>query len=90
MRFPAPTAPASDLSVEAFDDGAKLLAPAERMRLDGIESKRRIAPYCSGECRDWPKVETLVWREANRERWRLYASGDRPAHNLSYGKTGVR
>jgi len=36
MRVPAPPAPASDLNVEFFDYGAKLLAPAERMRLDEI------------------------------------------------------
>src|SRR6478735_3426327 len=49
--------------VEAFDDGAKLLATAERMRLEGIVSKRRTAPYRSGECRDWRKVKTAAWRE---------------------------
>ncbi len=58
--------------VEAFDDGAKLLATAERMQLEGIVSKRRAAPYRSGDCRDWRKVKTVAWREANRERWRLF------------------
>ena len=58
--------------VEAFDDGVKLLEAAERMRLEGIVSKRRTAPYRSGECRDWRKVKTVAWREANRERWRLF------------------
>ena len=58
--------------VEAFDDGPKLLATAERMRLEGIVSKRRTAPYRSGECRDWRKVKTIAWREANRERWRMF------------------
>jgi hypothetical protein len=23
-------------------------------------------------CRDWLKVKTQAWREANRERWRLF------------------
>ena len=54
--------------VEAFDDGAKLLAAAERMQLEGIVSKRRAAPYRSGESNDWRKVKTVAWREANRER----------------------
>jgi ATP-dependent DNA ligase len=45
---------------------------AEERGLEGIVSKRRDAPYRSGECRDWRKVKTLVWREANRERWRLF------------------
>src|SRR5262245_64825602 len=43
--------------VECFDDGAKLLAAAEGMRLEGIVSKRRSAPYQSGECRDWVKIK---------------------------------
>src|SRR5262249_44505925 len=58
--------------VEAFDDGQALLEVAERHRLEGVVSKRRDAPYRSGECRDWRKVKTQAWREANRERWRLF------------------
>jgi bifunctional non-homologous end joining protein LigD len=58
--------------VEASDDGHALLEVAERHRLEGVVSKRRSAPYRSGECRDWRKVKTLAWREANRERWRLF------------------
>ena len=58
--------------VEAFDDGVKLLEAAERHGLEGIVSKRRDAPYRSGECRDWVKVKTAAWRAANRERWRLF------------------
>jgi len=45
---------------------------AERHRLEGVVSKRRDAPYGTGECRHWRKVKTQVWREANRERWRLF------------------
>jgi hypothetical protein len=30
-------------------------------------SKRRDAPYRSGERRDWRKVKTLAWREANQD-----------------------
>jgi bifunctional non-homologous end joining protein LigD len=58
--------------VSTFPDGAKLLASAERLGLEGIVSKRRSAPYRSGECRDWRKIKTVAWREANRERWRLF------------------
>jgi bifunctional non-homologous end joining protein LigD len=61
--------------VASFPDGAKLLATAERMQLEGIVSKRRAAPYRSGECRDWRKIKTSTWREANRERWRLFERG---------------
>jgi ATP-dependent DNA ligase len=43
---------------------------ADRMRLEGIVSKRRDAPYRSG-C-DWIKIKCATWREANKERWRLF------------------
>ena len=35
-------------------------------------SKRRDASDSSGERRDWRKVKTMAWREANRERWGLF------------------
>ena len=41
--------------VEAFEDGIKLLALAERFRLEGIVSKRKPSPYGSGPSRDWCK-----------------------------------
>jgi bifunctional non-homologous end joining protein LigD len=63
--------PAVSLS-EPFEDGLALLRMAEEHSLEGIVSKRRDAPYRSGECRDWRKVKTVAWREANRERWRLF------------------
>jgi bifunctional non-homologous end joining protein LigD len=46
--------------VQAFDDGVKLLEAAERHGLEGIVSKRRDAPYRSGECRDWVKVKSAA------------------------------
>ena len=63
--------PAVSLS-EPFDDGLALLRVAEQRGLEGVVSKRRDAPYCSGECRDWRKVKTMSWRKANRKRWRLF------------------
>jgi hypothetical protein len=39
--------------VEYFADGGKLLEVGERRELEGIVSKRRVAPYRSSECRDW-------------------------------------
>jgi bifunctional non-homologous end joining protein LigD len=57
---------------EAFADGVKLLQVAERMKLEGVVSKRRGTAYRSGDCRDWRKVKTTAWREANRERWRMF------------------
>jgi len=58
--------------LDAYEDGQKLLEAAEQHGLEGVVSKRRDAPYHSGECRDWVKVKTMAWREANRERWRLF------------------
>jgi len=63
--------------VASFPDGAELLASAERLGLEGVVSKRRNARYRSGECRDWRKVKTAAWREANRERWRAFDPHDR-------------
>jgi Lon protease (S16) C-terminal proteolytic domain len=57
---------------DGFNDGAKLLAAAEWMELEGVVSKRRDAPYRSGTECGWVKVKTQACREANRERWRLF------------------
>jgi bifunctional non-homologous end joining protein LigD len=50
---------------EPFDDGQALLRVAEQRGVERVVSKRRDAPYRSGECRDWLKVKTATWREAN-------------------------
>jgi len=52
---------------EPFEDGLALLRVAEERGLEGIVSKRRDAPYRSGEWRDGRKVKTVAWRDANRE-----------------------
>ena len=57
---------------ETFADGATLLKAADRMGLEGIVSKKASAPYRSGPRCDWIKVKCTSWREANRERWRLF------------------
>ena|SRR6516225_6003536 len=54
--------------VEAFDEGQALFEVTEL----GVVSKRRDAPYRSGESRNWRKIKTAAWREANRERWRRF------------------
>jgi len=61
--------------VEEFTDGQELLETTARNGLEGVVSKGRDAPYRSGECRDWRMVKTLAWREANRERWKLFEPG---------------
>jgi bifunctional non-homologous end joining protein LigD len=60
---------------ETFDDGAALLRAAEKHTLEGVVSKRRNTAYRSGDCRDWRKVKTTIWREQNRERWKLFDNG---------------
>jgi bifunctional non-homologous end joining protein LigD len=72
-RFDSPVL----LHSEAFDDGEALLRVAEKHGLEGVVSKRRDAPYRSGACRRWRKVKTTAWREANRERWRLFETSGR-------------
>jgi bifunctional non-homologous end joining protein LigD len=56
-----------------FPDPDKLLAAASEMELEGIVSKRREQPYRSGPNSGWIKVQTATWRDANRERWELFA-----------------
>jgi bifunctional non-homologous end joining protein LigD len=58
--------------VESFNDGQELLEGAERLQLEGIVSKRRAAPYRSGDCSDWVKVKTAHRRATHRERWRMF------------------
>jgi len=60
------------LMSQTFADGQALLRAAEEHRLEGVVSKRRAAPYRSGPSRDWLKIKTQAWLEANRERWRLF------------------
>jgi bifunctional non-homologous end joining protein LigD len=60
---------------ETFADGIALLRVAEQRGFEGVVSKRRDAPYRSDDCRDWRKVKTAAWREANKERWRLFEQG---------------
>jgi hypothetical protein len=51
---------------------AALFIAAEQHGLEGIISKRAASAYRSGPSRDWVKIKTPAWREANRERWRLF------------------
>src|SRR5262249_17030538 len=44
----------------------------------GHRQQRRSAPYRSGPFRDWQKIKTQAWLEANRERWRLFEPRSRP------------
>ena len=57
---------------ESFGDGLELLKAADRMKIEGIVSKCRDAPYRSRKQSDWIKIKCATWREANKERWRLF------------------
>ena len=61
---------------ESFDDGPALLKACAGLGLEGIVSKRRDAPYRAGKRPELIKLKTSEWREANRERWKLF---QRPA-----------
>src|SRR5262245_48595287 len=63
--------PAVSLS-EPFEDGLAVLRVAEERGLEGVVSKRRDAPYRSGECRDWRKVRQWPGAKPIGERWRLF------------------
>jgi bifunctional non-homologous end joining protein LigD len=55
-----------------FADGEKLLHAAAQQGLEGIVSKRRVGLYLPGSASGWIKVKTAEWREANRERYKLF------------------
>jgi bifunctional non-homologous end joining protein LigD len=57
---------------EAFHDGIGLLAAAEVHGLEGIVSKCRDLPYRSGPCAHWVKVKAAGWRQANKQRYKLF------------------
>jgi bifunctional non-homologous end joining protein LigD len=57
---------------ESFADGAWLLAEAEKLKLEGIVSKRIDLPYRSTRTLSWVKVKTQAWKEANRDRWKRF------------------
>ena len=59
---------------EPFTDPEKLLRECSRLRLEGIVSKKKDAPYRSGHC-DWIKVKCAQWREANQDRGELFGAG---------------
>jgi bifunctional non-homologous end joining protein LigD len=57
---------------ESFDDANALLAECARRGLEGVVSKRRDAPYRSGLRSGWIKVKTQAWKDANRDRAKLF------------------
>jgi ATP-dependent DNA ligase len=48
------------------------LKAAARLGLEGVVSKKRGSAYRSGRCHAWVKIKSTEWRDANRERWKLF------------------
>jgi len=57
---------------ETFNDASRLFEVCDKLRLEGVVSKRIDKPYTSGVSRDWIKVKCQSWRDANRERYKLF------------------
>jgi bifunctional non-homologous end joining protein LigD len=57
---------------EPFTDGEALFAECDGRGLEGIVAKHVNSVYRSGRSTSWVKVKCPAWREANRERWRLF------------------
>jgi ATP-dependent DNA ligase len=55
-----------------FANAAALLAHCEGFGLEGVVSKRRDAPYVSGECNASVKSKCDAWKEKNTEPGRLF------------------
>lgn len=57
---------------DQFADGADLMQWCEKYRLEGVVSKKKDAPYVSGECKAWVKSKCLAWKEQNKDRGDLF------------------
>jgi ATP-dependent DNA ligase len=57
---------------DEVSDAAKLLAVADKARLEGVVSKLSNQPYRPGKNLGWIKVKCAAWREANRDRGELF------------------
>jgi bifunctional non-homologous end joining protein LigD len=57
---------------ESFTNGEGLLAECEARGLEGVVAKHVNGIYRSGRSTSWVKVKCPTWRQANRERSRLF------------------
>ena len=57
--------------VDHVDDGLGLFAAAEQTALEGIVSKKALAPYRRGKTGDWIKVKTTAGKAlvTDRGKW---------------------
>ena len=58
--------------IDQFNYGDDLMQWCEKFKLEGVVSKKRDAPYVSGECKTWVKSKCEAWKEQNKERGRLF------------------
>ena len=58
--------------VAGFVDGKALFETMDALGLEGVVSKKTESKYRSGRSRDWVKIKTPIWRERNRERWKIF------------------
>lgn len=61
--------------LESFGDGDRLLAECSKRGFEGIVCKRRESGYQSDKQTSWIKVKCQGWREANRNRHKLFERG---------------
>ena len=57
---------------ETFSDPVRLLSVCNEHRLEDVVNKRFDRPYSSGPSKNWIKVKCQSWRDAYRERCRLF------------------
>jgi len=60
------------LHSETFEDGGRLLEECGARGLEGVLAKQRASIYRSGRSTSWVKVKCPAWREANRNRGKLF------------------
>ena len=60
------------LNSETFEAGDRLLAECDSRGLEGVIAKHKGSIYRSGRSTSWIKVKCPSWRDANRERGKLF------------------
>jgi bifunctional non-homologous end joining protein LigD len=63
------------LQSETFEHGDRLLEECGARGLEGVVAKHRASIYRSGRSPSWVKVKCPAWREANRDRGKLFGEG---------------
>jgi hypothetical protein len=64
--------------VESFPEGEPLLEWCASYGLEAIVSKKLSSPYLGGACRNWVKVKSDGWRQANQFRHKMFEGNRKP------------